>query len=67
MTGPNGSFDLSTKLGRVFVATDVAATGKRSFAGGYEIQGGTAAYAGDSGTGTFVVSHSGNKVFATFG
>ena len=66
VTGPNGSFSLLTQLGRVFVATDVASIGKRMFSGSYTIQGGTQAYAGDTGSGSFVVSDSGGKFFATF-
>ena len=66
VTSPNGSFNLLTTLGRVFVSTDVAAVGKRSFSGGYKIQGGTQAYAGDAGSGSFVVSYSFNKFLATF-
>ena len=66
VTGPNGSFNLKTRQGRVFVSTDVASVGKRSFSGDYSIQGGTGAYAGDHGAGSFSVSHAGNKIFATF-
>jgi len=66
VTGTNGSFSLSTKVGRLWVATDVAATGKRSFSGDYQILGGTQEYAGDTGAGTFVVSDAGNTFVATF-
>jgi hypothetical protein len=67
VTGPNGSFNLRTRQGSVFVSTDVTAVGTRSFSGGYSIQGGTGAYAGDQGAGTCRVSHSGNRFAATFG
>jgi hypothetical protein len=66
VTGPNGSFSLRTKQGSVFVSTDVTAVGKRSYAGDYAIQGGTGAYAGDQGSGSFVVTHSGNRFTARF-
>ena len=66
VTGPNGSFNLKTRQGRVFVSTDVASTGKRSYAGTYTIQGGTGAYARDQGSGSFTVSHIGNRLFAKF-
>jgi hypothetical protein len=66
VTGPNGSFNLRTKQGSVFVGTDVRAIGKRSYAGDYAIQGGTGAYAGDRGSGSFAVTHSGYSFSATF-
>jgi hypothetical protein len=66
VTSTNGSFSLSTKVGRLWVATEVAATGNRSFTGSYQILGGTQAYAGDTGAGTFVVSDSGNTFVASF-
>jgi hypothetical protein len=66
VTSTNGSFSLSNKLGTLWLATDVVATGKRSFSGAYQILGGTQAYAGDSGVGAFVVSDSGNTFVASF-
>jgi hypothetical protein len=66
VTGPNGSFNLRTTQGSVFVSTDVASVGKRSFSGDYSIQGGTGAYASEQGSGSFTVSHSGNRLFARF-
>jgi hypothetical protein len=67
VTGPNGSFNLRTEQGRVFVSTDVASTGARSYAGSYTIQGGTGAYAGTQGSGSFTVAHTGNRLIARFG
>jgi hypothetical protein len=67
VTGPNGSFNLRTEQGSVFVSTAVTAVGKRSFSGGYSIQGGTGAYVGAQGAGSFLVSHSGSRFHATFG
>jgi hypothetical protein len=66
VTGPNGSFSFLTKRGRIFVATDVAPTGRRSFSGDYTIQGGSASYAGETGTGLFAVTYHGSKFQATF-
>jgi hypothetical protein len=66
VTGPNGSFNLRTRQGRLFVSTDVASVGKRSFSGDYSIQGGTGAYAGARGSGSFTVSHTGNRLSAKF-
>jgi hypothetical protein len=48
------------------VSAYVASIDQRSFSGDYTIQGGTGAYAGDTGSGSFVVSYSGNRFFATF-
>jgi hypothetical protein len=67
VTGPNGSFDLSTPQGRVFVGTDVASVGRRSFAGEYTIQGGTGEYAGARGSGVFTASYVGSRILVTFG
>jgi hypothetical protein len=67
VTGPNGSFNLRTKQGSVFVGTEVASIGKRSFSGDYSIQGGTGAYAGDKGSGPFIVTHSASRFVARFG
>jgi hypothetical protein len=66
VTSANGSYSLLTRLGRVFVGTDVASIGKRSFAGEYTIQGGTKSYAGATGSGHFRVSDSGSWFLATF-
>jgi hypothetical protein len=66
VTSTNGSFSLSTPVGRLWVATEVARTGKQAFSGEYQILGGTQAYAGDTGAGTFVVSDAGNTFVATF-
>jgi hypothetical protein len=67
VTSTNGSFSLLTGLGRVFVATDVASVAKRSFAGEYTIQGGSGAYAGETGSGRFAVSYYGSTFMAEFG
>jgi hypothetical protein len=67
LTGPNGSFNLITRNGQVYVATDVSATGPRSFAGVYTIQGGTGLYTGATGTGVYRVSYIATRFTAHFG
>jgi hypothetical protein len=67
LTGPNGSFNLITSQGQVYVATDVSATGPRSFAGVYTIQGGTGSYTGATGTGAYTVSYIATRFTAHFG
>jgi hypothetical protein len=67
LSGPNGSFNLFTPNGQVFVATDVSATGPRSFAGVYTIQGGTGSYVGATGTGVYTFSYLGPRFNARFG
>jgi hypothetical protein len=67
LTGTNGSFNLITPQGRVYVATDVSATGPRSFAGVYTIQGGTGLYSGATGTGPYTVSYFATRFAAHFG
>jgi hypothetical protein len=67
LTGPNGSFNLITPPGQVYVATDVSATWPRSFAGVYTIQGGTGSYDGATGTGAYTVSYIATRFTAHFG
>jgi hypothetical protein len=67
VTGPTGAFNLRTPIGKVYVGTDVESAGKRTYSGEYRIEGGTAAYSGDSGSGSFVVSYTGYRFIATFG
>jgi hypothetical protein len=67
LTGPNGSFNVITRQGHVYVATDVSATGPRSFAGLYTIQGGTGSYTGATGTGAYTVSYIHARFTAHFG
>ena len=67
VTGPNGSFNLMTPNGQVYVATDVSATGPRSFTGVYTIQGGTGSYTGATGTGAYTVSYIATRFTAHFG
>jgi hypothetical protein len=66
VTGPTGSFNLITPRGKVYVGTDVVSTGKRIFSGPYTIEGGTGAYTGASGSGSFVVSYNGENIVANF-
>ncbi len=57
---------ISTSKGKVLLSTVVMATGTSSFTGTYTINGGTKAFAGETGSGTIVVSLTATKFSSTF-
>jgi hypothetical protein len=65
-SGTPETLTVSTTKGSVTVNGHVTPTGAGVFSGTYSISGGTKVFAGESGSGSIVVSVSGTKFTATF-